>query len=353
MIEKEEKIKQPKIQLEGYDFGRLFDLYKQGKMAIFIVDMTRRCNLRCIYCSTDAGEAREDEMSLNTYLDLVQQCRNLGATTLSVEGEGEPLLDKNLIPVLQKAKDLSMKSIVFTNGTLIDERNAEQLSKLDTSLVVKLNSLNSKVHDGLTGAPGSFEKARRGLQILINRGFNSPEIDEKTGNLSTKLGIEAIICKATLEEIPRLIQFARDNNIYPVLDMIEHEGRAASDFFQEQSITMEENKRLFEQVGKILGYPYVGPIGPQCPQLISFNVSNTGEVKVSTCGASCSVEPERLVGNVLDKPVSELYREVRKLREDSHLTEIIESGLLKLEGYGMFPHCPIQIRLLELHGVSD
>lgn len=351
MVEKQETIDHHEIKLEGYDFNYLFDRYKSGKMAILIADMTRRCNLRCIYCSTGAGKIREGEMSKEVYFDLLEKSRRLGAETLSIEGEGEPLLDPKLIPVLKKAQALGMKSVVFTNGTLINRDKANKFNELGVAFVVKLNALNQKVHDYLTGVPGSYKKARRGLETLIDCGFNTPRVDEKTGNLYTKLGIEAIICRSTLEEIPGLVKFAKGNNLYPILDMIEYEGRATGDFFSKQMITGNQNRELFDQVRGVMGYPFFGPIGPQCPQLISFNVSNTGEVKVSTCGESCSIEPGRLVGNIQERSVSDLYKEVRALREKSNLTESIESGLLTLEGYEMFPYCPIQVRLLQLHSL--
>ena len=43
------------------------------------LELTKRCNLRCIYCYADGGAANKDELTLQEIIDAVAQAKALGA----------------------------------------------------------------------------------------------------------------------------------------------------------------------------------------------------------------------------------------------------------------------------------
>ena len=145
-----------------------------------------RCNLRCVYCFRDAGEALPDELRLEEYLELVDQAKEIGAEYIFVSGSGEPTCDKNLLPILRHARRLGLGFVLVTNLTLIDESLAGELADSGASVIGKLNSLRPEVQNDLAGGISwAYDRIMHGLNLLLDAGMahGSP----------TRLGLETPI----------------------------------------------------------------------------------------------------------------------------------------------------------------
>ena len=91
---------------------------------ILIASVTRRCNLDCVGCYSKAlrpGAAAE--LSEERFAELFREAVDMGVGTLLVAG-GEPLVRMGLLERLAAMRGPAV--VVFTNGTLLDER-AEEL----------------------------------------------------------------------------------------------------------------------------------------------------------------------------------------------------------------------------------
>jgi len=85
--------------------------------AIINVSPTEACNLRCRGCYASAY-TRGLEMSEAQLEGLVSDARELGIHFIGLLG-GEPLLRKDLLPLLGRHKDVAFR--ISTNGTLLDD----------------------------------------------------------------------------------------------------------------------------------------------------------------------------------------------------------------------------------------
>ena len=54
------------------------------------VEFTRKCNLRCVYCYSSAGDSRDGELTLEELVRVLEQARQLGAKKIVLLGGGEP-----------------------------------------------------------------------------------------------------------------------------------------------------------------------------------------------------------------------------------------------------------------------
>lgn len=110
---------------------RRTDLAKEGIQvpAVVMISPTHRCNLSCHGCYMHhLHPSPAPEMSGDQLLTLAHECRDLGVSFLVFAG-GEPLVRKEEILVLaEQVPDLPVA--VFTNGLLIDEPLAIQMSRL-------------------------------------------------------------------------------------------------------------------------------------------------------------------------------------------------------------------------------
>ncbi|SRR5579875_169057 len=133
------------------------------------LDLTWRCNERCIHCYLDHDGA--GELSFVEIDELLVQLANAGVFFLTLSG-GEPLLRKDFFAILRRARELSFNVKLKTNAILIGERETALIRDLGVeSVQVSIYSNQPEVHDAITGASGSLARSIRAIRLLVSRGL--------------------------------------------------------------------------------------------------------------------------------------------------------------------------------------
>lgn len=109
------------------------------------------CCLDCIYCITRERRKAGCYLSFEAWQNVILQAKDMGAGWIIFAGPGEPLLGKTALGLIEYASSLSMKSIVFTNGVLLNVEIAEFLRNKNTRILLKTHSFKPKIHDFLAG----------------------------------------------------------------------------------------------------------------------------------------------------------------------------------------------------------
>ncbi len=107
------------------------------------VDVTSRCNLRCLGCSTHspyinrrtASNSLPEDLDIDLFERLCRELQEMGTHTLVLCGDGEPLLHRQLLHIIRMAKRSGFRTVLLTNGTLIDETKARALVETGIDLV--------------------------------------------------------------------------------------------------------------------------------------------------------------------------------------------------------------------------
>ena len=94
------------------------------------IDLTRRCNLRCLCCRYHSnvvnipspGDKTISDISLGQFKKVCTELKSMGTPEIILTGEGEPLLHPHLTDMISFAKDKGMRVTLITNGTLLDEK---------------------------------------------------------------------------------------------------------------------------------------------------------------------------------------------------------------------------------------
>lgn len=132
------------------------------KASMVIWQATKRCNLLCQHCGTDAGKSLEKELSGAEFLSQMEAFKAIGVKTIGITG-GEPLMRKDLFNIIARLKENGFAVGLVTNGWAYDDSVFDQIQKL------KLDSVNVSIdglcdqHDLLRSRRGSFEHAMRFL----------------------------------------------------------------------------------------------------------------------------------------------------------------------------------------------
>ncbi len=122
----------------------------------------------------------------------------LGGEREIVFSGGEPLLRKGVLELAAHASSLGMKTIMPTNGFLIDEAVAEAIGLSGMNEVfISLDSSEPSVHDSLRGMPGAFARAVAGAANLSKQ---SPTV---------RVGIICVISEANRATVPDLVRWVQ------------------------------------------------------------------------------------------------------------------------------------------------
>ncbi len=191
---------------------------RQGLLSLEL-EFSRECNLRCVYCYANSGRKQHHELELCEIYQVLEQAIALGARRIILLGGGEPLLYPHVFEIINFLHQRGIGIDLFTNGTLITREVANELFRLGVAPVIKMNSRQEAVQDQLAGVPGAFRAIQAGLAQLLAAGY--PRADRP-------LGVETIICRQNLAELPEMWVWARDRQLVPYFEMITFQGRARS-----------------------------------------------------------------------------------------------------------------------------
>lgn len=137
-------------------------------------NMTQACNLRCIHCYQNATpKPAPDELTLEEKLEAVDQMGAVGVPFLAIAG-GEPLVSKDLWPVLDRARERRIHVSLATNGTLLTRDNVSRLISAGVKYVeVSVDSVVPEEHDSFRGQPGAWKRSIEGIRNSVAAGMRT------------------------------------------------------------------------------------------------------------------------------------------------------------------------------------
>jgi radical SAM protein with 4Fe4S-binding SPASM domain len=134
------------------------------------LDLTYRCNERCIHCYLDHDD--HGEMTTAEIKDLLDQMAAAGVFYLTLSG-GEILMRRDFFEILEHARARTFCIKLKTNGVLIREKEAERLRALGVeSVQISVYSHRAEVHDAITKMPGSLRQSIEAVRFLRNQGLH-------------------------------------------------------------------------------------------------------------------------------------------------------------------------------------
>jgi len=165
------------------------------------VDLTWRCNERCIHCYLDHDDP--DQLSLGDIRGLLDQLADAGVFFLTLSG-GEIFLRKDLREIVAHARVRGFDIKLKTNGILMTEAEADWIADAGVRQVqISVYSHRAEVHDAITKVPGSLARSIRAIELMKERGVHAivacvlmkPNAADRAGvrELAGRLGAEFTI----------------------------------------------------------------------------------------------------------------------------------------------------------------
>ncbi len=140
---------------------------RDAQTAKVIINLTYRCNNHCVFCAV--GNRLPEDQSLSHIKAVLDRYAQTGVKLLDLDG-GEPTLHPDLLEIVEYARAAGFQTVnITTNGRRLayPDFARKLLSSGITSLLVSVHGPEEKVHDGITGTPGSFAETLQGIRNII------------------------------------------------------------------------------------------------------------------------------------------------------------------------------------------
>jgi radical SAM protein with 4Fe4S-binding SPASM domain len=133
------------------------------------LDITYRCNERCVHCYLDHDD--HGEMTTSEIKDVLTQLSEAGVFFLTLSG-GEVLMRRDFFEIVEHARRLLFNVKVKTNGVMIHEKEAKRIRELGVEQVqISVYSHRPEVHDAITKLPGSLKRTIEAIRFLKSQGL--------------------------------------------------------------------------------------------------------------------------------------------------------------------------------------
>lgn len=175
--------------------------YKKGchRKPVVVWNITRRCNLKCIYCYSNSTDKKDSgELTTREAKEFIGDLAEFKVPVIIFSG-GEPLLRPDLFALIKTAKSEGIRVVISTNGTLITEEMSREMRDIGVDYIgISVDGIG-KINDRLRGAKGAFKKTLAGIHNCRNAGL--------------KVGLRFTITRLNFKEIPSVFNLIEKEEI--------------------------------------------------------------------------------------------------------------------------------------------
>ena len=174
--------------------------YLRENRPVVVWNVTRSCPLSCVHCYNDSGKKTyPGELSTREALSVIDGLASFKVPAIIFSG-GDPLQRPDIFELIEYAGSKDVRTILSTNGILIDKDTAERIK--DSGIVYVGVSIdgNEEVNDRLRGMQGGFKKALNGMRLCRDLGL--------------VVGVRFTMSKKTIGELPFIFDLLEAEGIH-------------------------------------------------------------------------------------------------------------------------------------------
>ena len=203
-----------------------------------IVEPTTRCNFQCRMCVKQSAGARIEEGDLSSR--ILDQCLEVmpGLDSLVFTGIGEPLLHEDIETFAAQARSRMPNGsrIGFqTNGKLLNrERSLSLFDSGVNTICVSVDSIEPALFNDIRTSNGFFDVN----PVIESLGRNRAEVTAKKTGGDIRLGVEFVVMKQNLDQLPGLVRWAAQHQLdFIIVSHVVAYGKA----FQDQAVFLNNS----------------------------------------------------------------------------------------------------------------
>ncbi len=138
---------------------------KKSKIMEITIELTTKCPLYCLHCSTNAGPNGCQNLSRFHVFKIIQESIELDAKKISLSG-GEPFAHPSILNILSTAGKINARLCIYTSGNMLSNGTGiqpisddliESVAETGHKLVFNVGGNDERTHDYITATKGSFQ----------------------------------------------------------------------------------------------------------------------------------------------------------------------------------------------------
>jgi MoaA/NifB/PqqE/SkfB family radical SAM enzyme len=157
-------------QSEQGEYARFHKQHGIKPPAFLVISPGKACNLRCTGCYADSGTTAE-KLDWDIVDRLITEARTVWGTRLYVFSGGEPFAyrsqGKGILELMEKHTDCAF--IMYTNGTLINEKVSQQLAE-SGNVLPAISVEGWKERTDARRGNGMFDRILETMKLLRSNG---------------------------------------------------------------------------------------------------------------------------------------------------------------------------------------
>ncbi len=199
-----------------------------------VLELTNRCNLRCVHCASNSGPPREGEFSTGRWVEVVRELAGMGTREVTLIG-GEVLLHPGWERIAQEVVDQGMRLILVTNGLRVDAHTKERILGLNPWILgISLDGATPETVRAIRGVD-AFDHV---LHLLLECAAVHPRVNAIT-----------TFCRLNFHEFDALANLFRGT---PVTWQVQIANPSGDRFHPEWSLSVEEYALFCDKVTHVL-----------------------------------------------------------------------------------------------------
>lgn len=280
-----------------------------------VIEVTQRCNNRCLYCYTVWGDNEQynpspslEEMTTDEIKEVIIKLQKEFPIEIIGFSGGEPLLRSDLPDLISFVKERGIAVVIITNGTLLTKELIAATVHSVNTYQITLLSHKKEVHDHLAGRPGAWDAAVNAMIHISKAGGNFAVVF-----VATKLNYQDIQKTAELALI-----LGANSLMYNRINLGTHNIHFWRELLPSPTM-IQENLETLEKIGETYGMrsvaavvlePCVVPpreykhilIGfcPKAGENSYFTIDPYGNIRI------CNHSPV-ILGNIRKDSIKEIY----------------------------------------------
>jgi len=275
------------------------------------VEVTTRCNLKCIMCEHTYWNEPNRDMTFEEFKAIINQFPKL--KWIGLTGIGESFLNKDFIKMLEYVKSKNIIVELYDSFFFIDEKTAEKLLDLKVEKIfVSLDATTKETYEKIR-VGSNFEK-------VISNVKNMFRLKKERHQYFPIIAFHYIVNKYNVHEMLQYIDLvhsiAQEENVTVQFTRMLHEFKEIKDLYTEipEEIVKEVNEKANKFGIKVVwnrDVPQIKPPINQCIEWIMPFIFVTGHV-IPCCSGNEAGNREfqkaTAMGNIFEKDFKEIWR---------------------------------------------
>lgn len=172
--------------------------------SILDIEPINQCNFRCPHCQVTHWNKAKTRLDIEGLTKLLDQFPNL--LRVKLQGMGEPLLNKELLPMLELLEKRNVKTAIVSNGSVMTDTIRDKLLEVSTDINFSIDGATAEVFESVR-VGSSFKKVVDNIRKLTTARKEKSLESNPEGKM---IAARTVVTKQNVHQLEGIVRLASD-----------------------------------------------------------------------------------------------------------------------------------------------